>query len=697
MNLLSQLYWTAKGVGWDNMPRRLLQAWRVRTGSLHRRLAAERFADAEFRKACETSPDDQARQWNERRQRFFSVPSPEALRVVADDDLWRERCTSVCDDALAGKYLMFGSWPGDLGWPPGFSRDPLNDLRRDGGRHWLDGPDSLHGDADIKLVWEASRFSLAFYFARAYARDADEKWAEAFWTMFDAWILQNPPQLTINWMCGQEMTFRLMAMLVAAFATLPSPAATPQRLEALTKLAWQTGRQLDVNINNARAQKNNHAVSEAVGLWTIGLLFPELRPAPKWRDRGRKILAAEMARQVYDDGTFVQHSMNYHRVMLDDMLWVVALSESADAPLPAAATDRFHRAAEWIREMLDPVSGRVPNYGPNDGAQVLPLNCCDYLDYRPVVQAAGYAVNRGRCLPDGPWNEKLLWLFGSDALSGASETPPREPVFAARDGGYYVLRGPNSWCMTRCHEYRDRPNQCDMSHLDLWWNGTNVLRDAGSYLYNCPEPWKSYFYATAAHNTVQIDGREQMTKGPRFLWFHWAAATLECLESSDDGRAAMVVARNDSYRRLPGRPVHRRSIYRQDDVYVIVDEILGEGEHDVALRWRLAAAEWEARESHWQAALNDGAVCVAAQGPDFDVRLVPADAQDDGCSWESLYYARREPAPSLAIRGRTALPCRLATIVASPSDLQDTHPADLEASIIHAVEGACGPALGEDP
>src|SRR5690554_4980415 len=168
MNKLARLYWTAKGVGWRNIPRRVLQAYRIRSGWLKKSLACERFNDQAFARACSASIEDMPALWRQRSERFFAVPSRDQLVLIADDTLWNQQVVSVCEKALLGEYLMFGKWFGRLGWPPDFNRDPMNNLQWQSGQHWMDGPDSLGGEADIKLVWEASRFSLAYYFARAY-------------------------------------------------------------------------------------------------------------------------------------------------------------------------------------------------------------------------------------------------------------------------------------------------------------------------------------------------------------------------------------------------------------------------------------------------------------------------------------------------------------------------------------------------
>src|SRR5690606_14196729 len=119
--------------------------------------------------------------------------------------------TAVCEAALAGDYRFFSKWYGELGWPPNFNRDPVNLIDWPVGEHWLRTARSGPPRDDIKLVWEASRWSLAFDLARQYIYSGDDRWAESMWTFIEAWLRQNPVNQTVAWGCGQEVALRLMA------------------------------------------------------------------------------------------------------------------------------------------------------------------------------------------------------------------------------------------------------------------------------------------------------------------------------------------------------------------------------------------------------------------------------------------------------------------------------------------------------
>lgn len=640
MNPIAKAYWIAKGVGWDNVPRRLGQAFMLRSGFLKQRLAPEEYAYPH------SLDDDLLRSnWHQRKRRFFRVPDAAVLRELVSEDAWQQNVVAVCERALQGQYSFFSHSEYELGWPPNFNVDPVNQIDWPVGQSWLETARSGPPRNDIKLVWEASRFTLAFFFSRAFAYSNDEeektKWAEAFWQLTEAWVEQNPVNNSVAWGCGQETAFRLMAILTGCMTMLENERTSAARLAKVTQLCWQFGKRIAANINYAISQENNHALSEALGLFTVGILFPEFGESERWTTTGNSILESEARRQIYDDGSYVQHSMSYHRVMLDDLSWVVGLARLNQREFSPTLMRKFSAAAQWMDEFINDDAGRVPNYGANDGANVLPLSCSDYLDYRPCVQAAA-ALCGVRVHTDerGPWSEKALWLTGR--LPEIRPARNRDTSWHAPLGGYFLQRGPDSQLMTRATKFRDRPSQCDMLHVDLWFHGHNILRDAGSFRYYHESPEvKKFFYSAEAHNTIQVADTEQMEKGPNFLWFRWPIAT------------GHFVAENqlECQARFNVKPAysHRRRIVRDKDNYSIEDSV--DTSRPFTLRWRLAPefAWTQSGEFDFTTRIDDQEfrICFQSREP-----IAPTLTS----TWESLYYGKRTQVPAIVV------PCLTQTI-----------------------------------
>src|ERR1700677_2997242 len=151
---------------------------------------------------------------------------------------------------------------------------------------------------DLKFILESSRFLFIYPLLRAYALTGDERFPEAFWTAIEDWSFQNPPMHGPLWICGQECSLRILAWTFALHGFIHSPSTTNERVSKLVSMiaahAWRTTQSLAY----ARSQRSNHLITEAVGLWTAGTLFPELSSAKTWQKKGAELLREAVLDQI---------------------------------------------------------------------------------------------------------------------------------------------------------------------------------------------------------------------------------------------------------------------------------------------------------------------------------------------------------------------------------------------------------------
>ncbi len=583
-------------------------------------------------------------------------------------------------DAIAGgEFRLFGLDPLPLGFPPAWHRNFLTGRDLPDQVHWSRIGDFAHGD--IKTVWELSRFGFAFTLVRSYWRTGEERYAEQFWRLLEDWRLRNPPNQGPNWKCGQEVSLRVLAWCFALYGFLEADATTPERLSALAEMIAVSGTRIEATLGYALSQKNNHGISEGAGLWTIGLLFPEFRRAGRWRRLGREVLESQSRELIAEDGSFSQHSVNYHRVMLHDLIWSVRLGAVNETPLSAALMDRLRRAGAWLSQLHDPASGGTPHYGHDDGALVLPLSNCDHADARPVLQSIGYLTEGVRHFEAGPWDEDLFWLFGADAPSASVRTPPVREL-RAEPGGYFTLRSSTGMAFVRCVErFRHRPGQADLLHVDLWWRGQNIALDPGTFSYNAGGVWDNCFSRTRSHNTVEVDGVDQMERAGRFLWLPWATGRVNRRADSPAGGLAYWEGEHHGYRRLASAARHRRAIVRLgQEHWVVLDAIEGRGPIQARLHWLLADTDRDFQP------LDQGAeVILRPAAGDYRVlatRLDPGSVEPacvragDGTpeGWRSPNYLTLAPALALSLRGRGESIVRFGTVFGPAGFVAETGP-----------------------
>lgn len=631
---------------------------KTRTGLTgRRRLLQEALASGQ--------PADPNPQWTTRLP--FSEP-----RAVADAmrglipaeglDSLRHRAR----EAGHGRILCFGRWEADYGDPIDWYRDPVSGFRRDPSVSWARSLEEAEGASEVKIVWEIARFPHAYQLARAAAFFPEDAPAHsaALMAQIRAFVFANPPALGVNWASGQEIVFRLLAWLFALDALILQEREAKDAAEFVMRALLRGAGHVRDHVEYARhAVYNNHLLTEALGLYAIGTLLAGTPEMARLRDLGRRILKEEARRQFYEDGAYINLSHNYHRVALQNMLWAVVFARAGGDGIPAEWTKAIERSIDFLVAHQNPEDGRLPNYGSNDGALPGVFSTCDFSDFRPTLQAASLATRGERLYEPGPWDEEAAWLLGPKALEAKGAAPRRHSISFSRTG-FHVLRSEKdegTFATFRCGTIRDRFSQIDMLNVDLFWKGQNVLVDGGSYLYNGPKEWHDYFMETGSHNTLTVDGFDQMKHFRKFKCLYWTEAKL--LDFRRVGEVSYVAGEHYGYRRHPGTCVHRRSLALHDDgTGVIVDTVLGEERHRVRLHWLFGdfPYEFEAAAGGVTLSTPRGLFSLAVVGDGVGpVEFTVASGEDKPPrGWSSRYFGEKVAVPSLAAVSEAGLPAR---------------------------------------
>jgi asparagine synthase (glutamine-hydrolysing) len=605
-----------------------------------------------------------------------------------------ESVVAEANGILEGNLPFFGRLLFDCGFPPRWFQNPATGQRVSPDRPWTEMRFASDDYGDLKFILEPSRFLFVYPLARAYAISGDERFPEAFWRAIENWAANSPPMSGPLWICGQESSLRILAWSFALYAFLHSPVTTPQRVALLLSMiaahAWRTMQ----TVGYARSQRSNHLFTEAVGLWTAGTLYPELNDAAAWQKRGALLLREAVLDQITPEGVYLQDSFNYQRMVLQQLFWTSRLSEIYNIQLDPEIRTRTVAAFEFIRDFVDSESGYAPNHGSNDGSNILPLTACDYGDFRPLLRLGSCVLHHPTALPLGPWDEAAIWLCAekgvphpSSAWVGVSRS-----TNLPDSTGYHRLGTENSWALVRAGRYRRRPFQADQLHVDLWWRGINLARDAGTYLYNGEPPWNNGLAGTAVHNTVTVDRRDQMRRAGRFLWLDWAQASGRSFSTSSSMLPSMTTSdspncfegEHDGYRRLGVK--HRRTVQCvTEDAWVIVDDLLGAGEHELRLHWLLpdlpfigitdspfcTVLEADKVRFHWNIfSSSPGSAALIRGGKILAGNIEGINRDEELLGWESPTYGELCPAISILYRVQALLPVRIVTVILAGEALQ---------------------------
>jgi uncharacterized heparinase superfamily protein len=237
------------------------------------------------------------------------------------------------------------------------------------------------------------------------------------------------------------------------------------------------------------------------------------------------------------------------------------------------------------------------------------LDVIDLLARNPGLASAAdtaclrAAAERGlRFLAGIPGGDGELPLF-NDSAFGIAPAPQRlraygdrVPGIAARpelnaplrvsfpDSGYFGYRHGGDSLLIDCGvvgpDYQPGHAHCDTLSYELCVGGRRMIVDSGVYNYDAGE-MRRYVRSTAAHNTVRIDGAEQSE-----VWGAFRVARRARPREVDIGDWESGVLRfaggHDGYCRLPGAPLHRRTVTMATaGRWEVTDQVTGGGTHTV--------------------------------------------------------------------------------------------------------------------
>jgi hypothetical protein len=623
---------------------------------------------------------------------FFDGASDERVPALVSARMpeSRDAILGAAESILEGRFDLLGYRGLWFGRPIDWHREPLSG-RRAPRLHWsrLD-PLDAEQMGDSKVLWELGRMQWLVTLAQAYRLSGDERFAVGFVTSVRDFLRANPPGIGIHWASSLECALRIVSWSWALALLRCSPKVTPdvtaEVLGSLESHARHIERYLSTSFS-----PNTHLTGEALGLFYAGVLLPCLARAPRWRTRGLQILVEESGRQILPDGIYFEQATCYQRYTVEIGLHLLLLGRRAGVAVPRAVGERLQRLLDALLVLRRP-DGAMPSIGDADGGWLLPLSQRAPDDLRGVFAPAAvlfsrrdYAWAAGGPAPEVPWLLGAEALGRFDALSPAP--PAGSPSRSFADGGYAVMatgwdRGAHQLVFDvgplGCH-FSSGHGHADLLAIQCTVFGEPYVVDPGTFVYTGDAAWRDYFRGTAAHATVLVDGIGQADPAGPFAWRDRPGARLKAWRSTEAIDFADAV--HEAYLRLPSPVLHRRRVlFVKPRYWVIADDLLGEGEHRIELRFPFAPVPVTAGPGPWLRARG-------REGRGLWLRVFAAAAltvtihegEDHvGGGWISPDYGCRRPAPMVVHEITARLPLRFVTLLL-PTEDASVPPPDLSA------------------
>jgi hypothetical protein len=448
---------------------------------------------------------------------------------------------------------------------------------------------------DSKITWELNRHQHLVTLAKAYRLSGDDRFAEEIFSQWRSWHAQNPYPIGINWASSLEVGFRSLSWIWTHAFLEGTKFLTADFQDEYLRAQALNGRHIQRYLSTYFSP-NTHMLGEAVALFFLGTLCPELRRAEGWKSQGWQIILEQAQAQVNPDGMHFEQSVYYHVYALDLFLHAALLAAANGSELPP-------RLEQTLERMLNALfllgrAGPPPRFGDDDGGRLFDSarnrdeHLLDPLAVGAILFGRGDFKTLGREL-----REETIWLLGEAGVArwDALEPQPAPTNSASLESsGIYVLGASESKSQLIVKSGPSRPQTWGHAHADalslcLRSSGHALLIDPGTYEYVGEGGERNLYRGTAMHNTVRIDGQDQGEPAAPFSWKSETGAATErwiAGESFD-----LLIGSHTGYSRLPHPAKHRRWIVgMKSGIFLVRDVIEGqdEAERRLEISWRLS-------------------------------------------------------------------------------------------------------------
>lgn len=450
--------------------------------------------------------------------------------------------------------------------------------------------------AGRERLWQYRLHYCSFARAAALAGIAAYRRRAKAWLL--DWVLQHPPGSSVAWE-PYPVARRLLHWPLLLCAG--EREAGDGRLWASyrAQAAWLARNQeYDLQANHLLTGLCAQAVSESL---LEGQATPSTLAA----------IAAEIEEQFLADGGHYERSPHYHAVLLGDLLDLRALA-------PESAT--------ILEEPLPHLAGFLLGVCHSDGEVGLFQDSMLEEHSPPTGLAALTKALIGRPVTTQPAN-RFSGFFCMGKAEGLSSL-----AFVGPPGPAYQPGHAHGGCLG----------------FECSWQGRRIVVHPGVHGYG-GSPYRAYNRSTRAHNTVVVNGREQLECWGDFRVGRRYRSWLQAWRNSDAGR--YLCARHDGFRPYTHM---RHFLSLTEGGLVIRDEIVGPGDMEVESFLHLhPEIEAQVTEHGWL--LGDTGLLLVLFGVSSAQWV--RGTQDPIQGWYSPRVGEALPAPTLQLRttGRVRL------------------------------------------
>jgi hypothetical protein len=395
-------------------------------------------------------------------------------------------------EILRGEWRLFGYLPVHLGDPIRWQKDYLvgEDCATEKVAFNINHR-SLRNAADIKVIWDLSRWFELVRLAMAGWLNHDKAAQEKCIEWLHDWCRTNPPFKGLNWTSGLEVGIRLVNYTwIDAFLTVGAVSHKTLhelRTQILPPHAWYAWR-----YKSFGSSANNHLIGELAGLAVALARWPELAKASAPLEEIGKFLERETLLQFAEDGGNNEQAIGYHLFSWEFCFQAVRALETAGISVSQQVNDRLQAAGRFYAAVKR--EDDTWDFGDCDNAWVTPL----FLNERSEAREWHQWFTDSNASP-------ALRFWHGDFES--AEPAPKNQWRIFVHSGYAIFEGDEWWVRFDASPLgylsMAAHGHLDALHVSVSFRGQPIIIDPGTGAYYADKTVRDYLAGWSAHNSPQ--------------------------------------------------------------------------------------------------------------------------------------------------------------------------------------------------
>ena len=459
----------------------------------------------------------------------------------------------------------------------------------------------LTNDADVKVPWELSRSHHLLWLGEAYLLTKDEKYAKEVVNQLEHWIDENPLMYSINWTCAMDVAIRAVNWMYAINMISASKALNEGALKRIHGSLFEHGWFIFRNLEKWYPYSANHYAANITGLLYLGQLFKSTNEGKKWWHYALREYFLEVRFQVLPSGAHFERSISYHRLMTELFAYPYFMLQWVKEPIPLDIQLRVESMFDFTDNYTKP-NGRAPQMGDNDDGRLLPFVKRDFREHNYLLSIGyfGFGKHYESLSTDKLVLDTFFLLPEKKVIKEAN--PQNSSVSAIkdhRDAGFAVLKKADLYLIfsnTSLSCYPDLHRNILGSHthadglsFELSVGKQDFIIDPGSYVYTASAVDRNKFRSTSKHNTLTIDGQDEVELLDINLFSVKGFNEVEKMEIKENEEGVSISGTRKWNLPSDLNVSHTRKIKLKSETELeVIDEIRCDSEHNFVWHFYLA-------------------------------------------------------------------------------------------------------------